>query len=373
MIPGLRRRYLMQKDEDVTWTSLVQAFGAPPSRALVLDADRSGAAGCGLAIERLHEVLADAWSDIRAGLSRGAKSVLSLGEEEFWAQTGLLARPAAFSGERLGWKLSCLSATNPEFAGVKVIGANAFNRLRGLPRSNSTFILMEKFSMQPVAILDATRLSAARTGVYASTVLGLCPMARDRIDVFLFGAGPIADAVLQSLAHSASSRIARVFVRARRLDSARKLSASIPGSCPFDVIPVEDNRDLAEADFIVTATNSDHPLFSDEDVRADACFLHLGGDEVPEATLRRILRKGHLGCDDLSTVSRRGSQSLALMFSRQGSSLEALGTHLGIAELSKTADWAFEPGTPVSFTCVGLPMLDLYVAAALYRAHLAAV
>ncbi len=70
-----------------------------------------------------------------------------------------------------------------------MIGANAFNRLRGLARSNSTFILMEKFSMQPVAIIDATQLSATRTGVYASTVLGLCPMEKDRIDVFLFGAG----------------------------------------------------------------------------------------------------------------------------------------------------------------------------------------
>ncbi len=98
--------------------------------------------------------------------------------------------------------------------------------------------------------------------------------------------------MLQSLAFSAADRIARVFVRARRFDSARLLSASVLGSCPFDVVPVENNRDLGQADFIVTATNSDHPLFADEEVRPDASFLHLGGDEVPEATLRRILRKG---------------------------------------------------------------------------------
>jgi ornithine cyclodeaminase/alanine dehydrogenase-like protein (mu-crystallin family) len=351
---------------------------APPSslvrtEPLMLDEARIAASGCTVSVGQIHDVLDQAWTDIRTGQALGGKSVLSLPEAAFWPDVGYEARPPEFHGERLGWKLSCLYGVNRRFAGVKVIGANAFNRVLGLPRSRSTFILMEKFSMQPIAIVDATKLSAARTGAYASTVLRLCLKARDGIELFLFGAGPVAGAILTSLAHSAGGLIARIYVRARRFERAKALQASFSSSLPFEIVAVEDNSFLARADFVITATNSDRPVFADEELRQDACLLHLGGDEVPPQTLQRILRRGHLGCDDLETVSKRNSQSLALQYSRMGMSLEALGPHLGILELSKTADWRLDPGTPVSVTCVGLPVLDLYVVAALYENYLASI
>ncbi|THV12767.1 ornithine cyclodeaminase [Rhizobium rhizophilum] len=347
-------------------------FSHVPTTPVLLDETRIVDCDCMLSVGEVHEVLDQAWADIRTGRASGAKSVMSLSEATFWQEAGYEIRPSEFTGERLGWKLSCLYGVNPRFAGVKVIGANAFNRVLGLPRSRSTFILMEKFSMQPLAIVDATRLSAGRTGAYASQVLRLCLAKADRINVFLFGAGPIAGAILASLAHSAGERIARVHVRARRLESAKALQASLSPKLPFEIVAVEDNRFLADADFVITATNSVSPVFADGELRRDACLLHLGGDEVPVETLRRILRQGHLGCDDLETVSRRNSQSLALQYSKAGTTLEALGPHLGILELSKTADWGLDPGSPVSVTCVGLPMLDLYVVAALYEKYLAA-
>lgn len=346
-----------------------------PHRAepVLLDETLIAASGAGLAVAEVHDALDQAWTDIQNGRALGHKSVLSLPEEVFWQDAGLETRPVEFAGERLGWKLSCLYGANPDFAGVKVIGANAFNRLLGLRRSRSTYILMEKLTMQPLAIVDATALSAARTGAYASKVLGLCPIETDGITVFLFGAGPIAMAILTSLAERAAPRIARVYLKALRFESATALVASLSVTLPFDLVAVEDNRFLSDADFVVTATNSDKPVFEDDELRRDACLLHLGGDEVPVKTLRRVLRQGQVGCDDLETVSRRNSQSLALQFSRTGSSLEALGPHLGIQELSKTSDWHLQPGTPLSVTCVGLPVLDLYVVAALfqkYRANL---
>ena len=338
---------------------------------VILDQLRIAESGAMLSVAEVHEVLDRAWAEIRMGRASGAKSVMSLPAEEFWREAGYQGRRQEFSGERLGWKLSCLYGVNPDFAGVKVIGANAFNRLLGLPRSRSTYILMEKFSMQPVAIMDATALSAARTGAYASHVFRLCPFEKDQVTVFLFGAGPIAKAVLASLADRCAHRIARVYLKARRVDHARQLQAEMSMALPFETITVEDNGCLAEADLVITATNSDHPVFGDHELSGDACLLHLGGDEVPVETLQRILRQGQVGCDDLETVSRRNSQSLALQFSRAGTTLEALGPHLGIVELSKTADWRLQAGAPLSVTCVGLPMLDLYVVAALFEKYCA--
>lgn len=347
--------------------SLARHVRAEP---LMLDEATIAQAGSDLSMRELHAAITQGFEDIRAGRAIGGKAVHSLPETVFWEEAGYGARPPQFIGERLGWKLSCLYSVNPRYAGVKVIGANAFNRQLGLARSRSTFILMEKFSMQPIAILDATRLSAARTGVYASMVFELCAFEARSISVFLFGAGPVARAVLLSLAHAVPERIARVTLRARSLDHARILAADMSRSLPFELAVVDDNRLLATSDFVITATNADRPVFADEELRRDASLLHLGGDEVPEETLRRILKHGHLGCDDLSTVSRRNSQSLALMFSRAGTTLEALGPHLGLLQLSKPDIWPRPSGIPLSVTCVGLPMLDLYAAAAVYEKHL---
>lgn len=363
----------MPGNEEYSILTSTPSYRLVRAEPLMLDEARIADCGCMLSVGEVHAVLDQAWADIRTGQASGAKSVLSLPEASFWKEAGYEVRPSEFSGERLGWKLSCLYGVNPRFAGVKVIGANAFNRMIGLPRSRSTFILMEKFSMQPLAIIDASRLSAARTGAYASLVLRLCLTNAARVEVFLFGAGPIAGAILASLAHSAGERIARVHVKARRLESAKALQAALSSELPFELVAVEDNRSLADADFVITATNSDRPVFADDELKPDACLLHLGGDEVPLETLRRILRQGQLGCDDLQTVSRRNSQSLALQYSRAGTTLEALGPHLGILELSKTEDWRLDRGSPVSVTCVGLPMLDLYVVAALYEKYLATV
>ncbi|MCZ8158722.1 MAG: ornithine cyclodeaminase [Rhizobiaceae bacterium] len=340
------------------------------SEPLMLDEKTIAQSGSDLSMSELHVAIAQGFGDIRAGRAGGGKAVYSLPEAVFWEEAGHGPRPPQFVGERLGWKLSCLYSANSRHAGVKVIGANAFNRKLGLARSRSTFILMEKFSMQPIAILDATGLSAARTGVYASTVLELCPFDADAGTVFLFGAGPIARQVLLSLAHAMPTRIARVFLRARSPDNARIMARALSPHLPFELVAVDDNRHLPASDFVITATNADRPVFADQDLRRDACLLHLGGDEVPEETLRRILRQGHLGCDDLATVSRRNSQSLALMFSRAGTTLEALGPHLGILQLSKPEIWPREAGVPLSVTCVGLPMLDLYAAAAIYEKYL---
>ncbi|MNT85527.1 hypothetical protein D3C72_2257040 [compost metagenome] len=49
--------------------------------------------------------------------------------------------------------------------------------------------------------------------------------------------------------------------------------------------------------------------------------------------------------------------------------LEAVGPLLGILELSAPEEWAIDPQEPVSITCVGLPMLDLYTVQAVYEKY----
>lgn len=327
------------------------------------------AMGAELDIAELHAAIDSAWIDIRSGVAFGGKAVMSLPEGDFWAASGFGDWEKRFSGERLGWKLSALYSVNARYGGVKVIGANAFNRQRGLPRSTSIFVLMEKLSLRPLAILDATSLSSARTGIYASEVFKRCLSHRPVESVFVFGAGPVARSVVSALAFSAGARVAQVYVRSRTVQGAEALACDFVGRTPFRVEAVADNEKLAEASFVVTATNARGPVFDDHELHPAAVTLHLGGDEIPPAYLQRVLRRGRVACDDMKTVSRRNSQSLALHFSRQGMTLEEIGPLLGILELSGPEEWALDPQDPVSITCVGLPMLDLYTVQAVYEKY----
>lgn len=320
-----------------------------------------------LTVSETHDAVDDAWRDIRSGSAIGGKAVLSLCEDDFWAMPEFEAERESFASERLGWKLSSLYSVNPRFGGVKIIGANAFNRRRGLPRSTSTYLLLDKTTLRPVAIFDGTALSAARTGTYASLVLETFVETPMKISVFLFGAGPVARSVIDCLSFTGSERIERIFIRSRFPENATQLADAAASSTPIALVPVEDNAALADCAFVITATNSRDPVFDDHELARDAATLHLGGDEIPEAYLKRALRTGTVICDDLKTVSRRNSQSVSLHFSRRGLSLETAGPLLGIGELSAPAGWQGSSPGPVCVTCVGLPMLDLYVAEATWQ------
>nr|WP_132960962.1 ornithine cyclodeaminase [Rhizobium sp. BK251] len=310
-----------------------------------------------------------AWRDIRAGTAHGAKAVLSLAEAEFWARPEVATSREEFADERLGWKLSCLYSVNGRYGGVKIVGANAFNRRLGLPRSTSTVLLLDKFTLRPLVVLDGTSMSSARTGSYATLVIEQFLAGLEPLSIFVFGAGPVARSVIDNLACGHTHRIEEVFVRSRSYANAKALVGELENRLGFALRAVDDNTALSRCQFVITASNSRHPVFDDSELGAEAVTLHLGGDEVPEAYLQRALRTGIVGCDDLATVSRRNSQSLALHFSRKGLQLEEIGSLIGIQQLSSQMPWPARSDGPVSITCVGLPALDLYVAAATYEKY----
>lgn len=325
--------------------------------------------GFELTITEVHDAVAAAWEAIRSGTARGGKAVLSLPEEEFWAHADFAPFKPDFADERLGWKLSSLYSASTTHAGVKIIGANAFNRCLGLPRSTSVFILLDKFTLRPIAILDETSLSADRTGTYASLVASRCLSSERLASIFLIGSGPVSRSVLRSLAHSCENRIERIFIRSRRLEKARALANALSDEIKIPLVCVDDNSKMPECDLVITATNAREPVFKDEELARNATTLHLGGDEVPTAYLQRALRTGLVLCDDLPTVSRRNSQSIALHFSTRGLSLEVAGPLLGIRALSSSDDWHADASGPTCVTCVGLPVLDLFVAQASYEKY----
>ncbi|WP_192937188.1 ornithine cyclodeaminase [Sinorhizobium meliloti] len=323
--------------------------------------------GVRLEATALHNAARAAWSDIRSGRAHGMKSVLSFHEADLWNQPEFEAYRDSLRGERLGWKLSALSSVGARYAAVKVVGANAINRRLGQPRSTSTILLLDNFTLRPLCVMDGTDISAARTATYASMALELFFPKADQLSVFLFGAGPIAEQIIRVLDHFGAGIISKVYVRSRSGTSAHQLVERQRQSLGIRLEAVEDNRRLRECRFVITASNASTPVFESAEIYPNAVVLHLGGDETPAGHIQNVLRSGLALCDDISMVSRRNSQSLALYLSHKGSTLEQLGPVLGVINLKDYCDAGGISECPILITCVGLPMLDLYVAAHVYE------
>ncbi|WP_420961149.1 ornithine cyclodeaminase [Brucella sp. IR073] len=313
----------------------------------------------------VHDIAKRAWRDICAGRAYGIKSVLAIHPEEIADHPWLT--DTTMPGERLGWKLNCLSSVNSRYGGVKIVGANALNRRLGLPRSRSTIVLSDKFTLTPLCVLDGTEISAARTASYATLVAERFFAGRSALQLFLFGAGPIAEKIVLALDRCCPQMVRRLFVRSRTGKSAAQLVAALAKKVSYEIVIVPDNHALRECDFVITASNASAPVFEADEI-GDVLVLHLGGDETPDAYIQRAIRSGTVLCDDVEMVSHRASQSLASYFSRRGATLEQLAPPLGIRSLPDVMENPdFKPEKPIHITCVGLPMLDLYVAAYVYE------
>lgn len=343
-------------------------FAFPP--LLISSADLAQS-GIELDPRVLHDRAAQMWRDLGAGLSMGKKSVLLPRETELWASARYAALRDQFDDERLGWKLSALSSIGPRLAGVKIVGANAANRHFGLQRSFSTILLLDKFTMRPICFLEGTEISAARTATYASLVADSMLAARETINVFLFGGGPIARSIGLALGAVLGVRLEKLWVRTRSLQTAEAFAHSLQ-QVTAPIIPVTDNANLSQANLIITASNARSPVFAAHEVASDAVVLHLAGDETPAEHLTHVMQSGTIICDDLAMVSARNSQSLALYFSRRGSTLEAEGQALGVRDFASHVVGHAPRCGPTHITCVGIPSLDLYVAEYVYEAYVAA-
>lgn len=342
-----------------------------PFPPLLISSAELARSGVELDPRALHDRAAQMWRDIGTAQNTGKKSVLLPPESAFWAlpQHGGLRQH--FERERLGWKLSTLTAANAKLASVKIVGANAANRFFGYPRSCSTILLLDALTMRPVCLLEGTDISAARTATYA-TLIGKAILARRAsASVFLFGGGPVARSICLALDAVLGPRLENLWVRTRSLATAQALVQSL-GPIASTIIPVADNASLREADLIITASNSKFPLFEDFEIDQNATVLHLGGDETPSAFIAHALKRGTVVCDDIAMVSARNSQSIALHFSRRGSTLESQAAECGVRELSDYIAVVGHETGPTHITCVGVPSLDLYVAQYVYETYLAA-
>jgi ornithine cyclodeaminase/alanine dehydrogenase-like protein (mu-crystallin family) len=173
-----------------------------------------------------------------------------------------------------GGTLLLMPAAGDQGVGVKLVTVAPSNPGRGLPFVQAVYVLFASGSLEPLAIIEGSALTALRT----SAVSGLATKWLARADahrLVVFGAGTQADAHLDAMAAvrpiDSVLVISRTQERAEALvERARRINLDAEVATPDAV---------ADADIVCTCTTSATPVFDGSLVPAGAHVNAVGAFE----------------------------------------------------------------------------------------------
>ena len=167
--------------------------------------------------------------------------------------------------------------------GTKLVTVVPKNRGRDLPTLHATYLLTDPEMGAPLALMEASFLTAIRTGA-ASALAARYLARRDSKTVACFGAG--VQARYQLLCLQAVLPVERVTVVGRSPERARAFAIRMAGELG---LPVEVTRDrraaVAGADLVTCATTSATPVFDGRDARPGT---HVDAVGAFQATTREV-------------------------------------------------------------------------------------
>jgi len=183
--------------------------------------------------------------------------------------------------------LLLMPAAGDRGVGVKLVTLSEFNPQRGLPFIHAAYVLFDRETQRPEALIDGTELTAIRTAALS----GLATRMLARVDprrLVLFGAGVQATAHLQAMA--AVAPLEEIVVVSRTPDAAHVLAER---AAAMGVrASVGEPSAVARADLVCTCTTSRVPLFDGRGI-AEGAHVNAVGSYLPDqreldtATVRR--------------------------------------------------------------------------------------
>src|SRR5665647_357915 len=185
-------------------------------------------------------------------------------------------------------------------AGVKIVNVHPDNPARGLPTVMALTVILDVETGQPMAIINATRLTDMRTGA-AGAIAAKYLSAKKEIVLGVVGTGKQAEA--QVTAISRELKIRQVRIWGRNPDHIRKfadrfmefpcLSASLENACDCDVL--------------VTTTPSRSPLIRSEWIHSGTHINAIGADGPGKEELDpALLRRAQVFVDDPAQAIHSG-------------------------------------------------------------------
>jgi len=173
--------------------------------------------------------------------------------------------------------------------GVKIVSLNRDNPSKDLPFIHAIMILFDAETGKPLAILDAEKLTAIRTGAASGLATQMLSNSNSSVAA-IFGAGIQARYQLRAICEVRD--IKKVFL----FDSDRSKAELFKDEMEFEVgIRIDicsDQNVLKDAQIICTATTSSVPVFDNNFISGGTHINAIGSyqphkREVPSATITR--------------------------------------------------------------------------------------
>ncbi|KAB2914317.1 MAG: ornithine cyclodeaminase family protein [Hyphomicrobiaceae bacterium] len=255
------------------------------------------------------------------------------------------------------------SALAGRYAGVKSVTVFPDNGLRGKPAVFGTYLLLSAETGETLAVMDATRLTAWRTGA-ASALASRYLSRTDASRLLMVGAGALAPHLVR--AHASVRPLREVAIWNRTAAHARALADALTASGMAASVTEDLEAAVRDADIISTATLSSEPLIrgawlrpgthvdcvgafkpsmretDDEVVRRARIFVDTRGGAFGEAgDILQPLQAGVIGGEavlaDLSELVRgqhagRGSAEEITLFKSVGAAIEDLAAAIALFE-----------------------------------------
>ncbi|MET7968319.1 ornithine cyclodeaminase family protein [Micromonospora sp. NPDC005305] len=253
-------------------------------------------------------------------------------------------------------QLLLMPAETAAVVGVKLSTVAPGNAARGLPRVQALYVLYDRVTLTPVALLDGTALTTLRTPAVSAVAMDHLA-AREARHLVVFGSGPQAWGHVEAL--RAIRPLDRVTVVGRDPDRAAALVARVRDS-GLDT-RVGSHDDVADADVVVCATTARQPLFDGRRLRPGTCVVAVGSHE-PDAR--------ELDDATISSAERVVVESQGVALREAGDIIQAVRADVvredSLIELRDAVHLTPTTGSSV-FKSVGMGWQDLVVADLAYQ------
>ena len=189
---------------------------------------------------------------------------------------------------------SIKSGSSDHLTGVKIGSFWSGNPARGLPRHNSTIVLLDPQTGRLGAVIEAGKVNAYRTAAADAVAADL--LARKQAKVLaIFGAGNQADFEVMALARIRPIETVLVVARPSQRRDAFVERVNDVG---LKARAVSAEEAVRTADIVVTATPSREPLFDAAWVVPGTHIVSMGSDAPGKRELpSELLSRASLFCD----------------------------------------------------------------------------
>ncbi|NOZ58501.1 MAG: alanine dehydrogenase [Euryarchaeota archaeon] len=246
-------------------------------------------------------------------------------------------------------------------AGVKIVNVHPENPSQGLPTVMASYVLVSPATGQPLAVMNATYLTDARTGA-AGAIAAKYLARQDSRTLGLVGAGRQARAQLLAIAELFD--LERVLVASRTLSSAERFAEEMGKELGVDIKACEV-REACGADIVTTTTPSRKPVVRDEWIREGTHINAIGADAPGKQELDpKILRRAKIVVDAWEQAKHSGEINVPLR--ERQLFREDIHAELGEVVAGKKPGRESDEEITV-FDSTGLAIQDVAAAALAYR------